>query len=87
MRRRKLFSWQTGQEIRRLYVRRIVADYDQYATLVEAFASAALGHPRQPDLMLPRKEEQGVHFHCLRTVGGIVLEAERPLPIKNHIHS
>jgi len=34
--RRKLFPWQTGQEIRRLYARRIAADYDQSATLVEA---------------------------------------------------
>ena len=36
VRRRKLFPWRTGQEIRRLYARRIAADYDQYATLVEA---------------------------------------------------
>ena len=33
---RKLFSWQTGQEIRRLYARRLVADYDPVAVLVKA---------------------------------------------------
>jgi len=38
--RRKLFSWQTGQEIRRLYARRIAADYDQSAMLVEADVQA-----------------------------------------------
>ena len=36
VRRRKLFPWRTGQEIRRLYARRIAADYDPSATLVEA---------------------------------------------------
>ena len=33
---RKFFSWQAGQEIRRLYARRIAADYDPSAELVES---------------------------------------------------
>jgi len=38
--RRKLFPWQTGQELRRLYARRIAADYDQSAMLVETDVQA-----------------------------------------------
>jgi uncharacterized protein (UPF0332 family) len=33
---RKLFPWQAGQEIRRLYARRVAADYDHSAVLAEA---------------------------------------------------